>query len=277
LVTVEPGQSKASLTLEDGQVIELVSDGRMTVQQKGAVVNNESGKIKYEATKENISLLKYNTLYVPRGGEYQITLPDGTHVWVNSETQLKYPVKFIGKTRTVELSGEAYFEVAHNAEKPFIVQTKSHNIEVLGTTFNIRAYDNDIVQHTTLIEGSIQASYFNTKGIKNSKVLAPEQQIQFNQKDKLTKLTTVDPYIYSAWKQGRFVFRDQSIESILKGMSRWYNIEIEFENKAVAGKTFSIDIKRDASFEKVIKILELTRAVKINTVGNRIIVNEVSE
>ncbi|MCG8581665.1 MAG: FecR domain-containing protein [Bacteroidales bacterium] len=277
LAVVEPGQSKATLTLEDGQVVELDNNESLTVKQKGAIINNEAGKINYEVTNENVLSLKYNTLQVPRGGEYQVTLPDGTRVWVNSETQLKYPVKFAGDTRTIELSGEAYFEVAHNAKQPFIVKTKSHNIEVLGTTFNIRAYDDDIVQHTTLVEGSVQASYFNTKGTKNTQILKPEQQIQFNQDDKQAKLTTVDTYIYTAWKQGRFVFRDQSIESILNGMSRWYDIEIEFENQSVADKTFSLDIKRDAPFEKIITVLELTRSVEISTVGNRIIVKEVSE
>ncbi len=229
---VDPGSSAALLTLADGSTIRLdEADNGLLSNKNGVMIKKmDNGELVYEVDK-SIPLDKdgnvaKNTISIPRGGKYQLTLPDGSKVWLNSGSTLVYPAVFVGKTRTVTLTGEAYFEVAHNREQPFIVQALDNEIEVTGTHFNISAYNDQQQVKTTLVEGGVIVSKNKTR-----LVLTPGQQaISSFESDEIEKLN-VDPFYALAWTKGYFVFEDQDIKTIMNDIARWYNVDIEYKGK----------------------------------------------
>ncbi len=272
---IETGSSKATLVLASGEKIYLSGDKKNTLQEKdGSLITTDSGVISYKkekvSRKKEISKPIYNSLNVPRGGEYFLTLADGTKVWVNSETKLKYPVSFSGKQRIVYLTGEAYFDVTKNPEKPFIVVTKDAKIKVLGTSFNVKAYEENEIA-ATLVEGSV--SIISPKN-KKEIILCPGEQglIEKNTGNIIKK--NVDISLYTAWKDGRFVFRKTKMDDILKTLSRWYDIDIFYQNEEVKNITFTGNIKRYSDFDNIIDIIETTKRVKFKVKGKIIIVQE---
>tara|TARA_B110000093_G_scaffold150581_1_gene164612 strand:- start:11101 stop:12270 length:1170 start_codon:yes stop_codon:yes gene_type:complete len=247
-----PGTDKAKLTLEDGSVV---------VLEKGAAfktknANSNGEEIVYQAAKEKASVIKYNYLTIPRGGQFFVKLSDGTQVWLNSESQLKYPVNFIeGETRKVELVyGEAYFDVSpstnHKGAK-FKVINNAQEVEVLGTEFNIKAYKDEANIYTTLVEGKVAISTPNLK-----QLLIPNQQsIVDTLKDTLSVIK-VDVKGEISWKDGVFSFVDKPLIDIMKVISRWYDVDIIFENKELESVEFMGTLNKNQSIEEILSIMK---------------------
>ncbi|MCT4601449.1 MAG: DUF4974 domain-containing protein [Marinifilum sp.] len=265
---IVPGVKKAQLVLSTGERVEL-SDTLLKIshEQGGAVITNENSKLNYSSTKEIVQKIKYNTLIVGRGEEYQLTLADGTQVWLNSESTLRYPVSFIGKKREVELKGEAYFQVAHNTQKTFIVNTKEMNVAVLGTSFNVSAYPDDETIHTTLVDGSVRVH--NNIGVSNEKLLVPNQQFVYSKTSNQVRINTVNSKFYAAWKDGVFTFVDEPLPSIMKKLERWYNIRVFFQGQDVQNLRFSGKLKRFKSCNEVLEVISKTSHIEFDIQGDR--------
>lgn len=229
-LAIAPGTKKAILTLANGQKINLneVAVGELANEGNVSIRKTSSGQLIYDLSKSGLSgqlTAGNNTIETPKGGEYHIILPDGTLVWLNSASSLTFPTKFSGKNRIVTLNGEAYFEVAHNKNTPFHVHAKGSRVDVLGTHFNISAYDDDPDFTTTLLEGSVSVSKNNRKSL-----LVPGQQsVVMNGSDNIS-VRTVNVEDVMAWHNGYFRFNDEDIKSILKKISRWYDVEVEYRN-----------------------------------------------
>jgi len=201
----------------------------------------------------------YNTIKVPRFGEYKVVLSDGTSVMLNAESELKYPVKFYGKNRIVELKGEAYFEVAHNSLMPFIVNTSSIDTKVLGTKFNIYAYKNEDL-NITLVQGKV--ALYGGKNIKN-RILRPNENAHFSIKNKTLSIKRVDVKEYVSWKDGFFYFNRESLGNILTTLSRWYDFKVVYINDYVKDYEFRIRVSRAQTFDEIIKSLERTNRISL--------------
>jgi transmembrane sensor len=223
---ISPGGNIATLTLADGRKISLTDakNGQLAEQSGIKISKTADGQLVYNITNaENSSLsLSYNTIETPPGGQYQVILPDGSKVWLNSASSLRYPVRFTGNERKVEISGEAYFEVAHNSKMPFRVINSNQIVEVLGTHFNIMAYPDESSTNTTLLEGSVRIIKEN-----KSKIISPGQQTRVKNGD--IDVASVDVTQVTAWKEGYFMFKNEDIQSIMRQISRWYNLEVKYQ------------------------------------------------
>ena len=259
---VTPGGNKALLTLGDGSVIVLDSaaNGALSQQGKTIVLKKQDGQLIYQSRHNgNQDAVAWNTISTPRGGQYQVVLPDGTKVWLNAVSSLRFPAGFTGKKRVVELTGEAYFEVNHN-NLPFIVDIISVNgrpgggrVEVLGTHFNIKAYLDESTIKTTLLEGSVDMTSTGSHFI-----LKPGQQAQLHKNSGTMSLDEhADLEEAVAWKDGRFVFNEASVETVMREIARWYDVEIVYAGKVPAEK-FEGEIPRNSNITEVFKILELS-------------------
>ncbi|WP_316847875.1 FecR family protein [Pedobacter psychrodurus] len=270
---IAPGGNKAFLTLADGRRISLtdVGNGELAEQAGIKITKAADGQLVYTIQEEqeqpNIQTVTYNTIETPRGGQYQILLPDGTKVWLNAASSLKYPTTFIGADkRQVELKGEAYFEVAHNKAQPFLVITpafktngKAHEVEVLGTHFNINAYADEPAIITTLLVGSVKV---------NDQLLKPGYQSVFE--NNKIKISEADPEAAVAWKNGDFVFNGQDGETSLRMLSRWYDVEID-DSENLKNLHFGGVVSRSQNLSAVIKMLQATGDLKFKVEGRRII------
>jgi ferric-dicitrate binding protein FerR (iron transport regulator) len=250
--TIEPGTDKATLTLEDGSQIVLEKGESF---QTGNV-NSNGEEIVYEAETTNKKEIAYNYLTIPRGGQFFIKLSDGTQVWLNSESQLKYPVSFIeGEARKVELVyGEAYFDVSPSSEhggSKFKVFNQSQEIEVLGTEFNIKAYRDEINIYTTLVEGKVSV---NSK-ISNQ-ILKLSQQTNLNLENNSITVSEVNVYNEVSWKDGVLSFRRKPLVDIMKVLSRWYNIDVYFENPELKSVGFNGVLGKDQNIEDILETIK---------------------
>lgn len=277
---IPPGSNDAILTLADGSKISLTEadKGELLDVTGVRIVKTADGQLVYTIVQNE--LLKetkpaFNTVSTPRGGQYQVNLPDGTKVWLNAASSLKFPTTFTNlKERKVELSGEAYFEVAKNKQQPFKVlssagQDRIQEIEVLGTHFNINAYDDETETKTTLLEGSVKAAAIEKADRKSDVILIPGQQAILS---KLTFRTlNVDTEEAIAWKNGNFVFANEGIESIMRKIARWYNVEVNYQGK-ITDNTFVGRVPRFANISEALTILELTNTVHFKIEGRRITV-----
>ncbi len=278
--TIVPGKNKAYITLADGKVIDIENASKNFWNQKGAILSVDSGKIEYKPVDNDSTItsisgnsqvdeLVFNTVNVPRGAEFFLSLVDGTKVWINSESQLKYPVNFTKDTREVYISGEAYFQVKKDASKPFIVHTSKGKVKVLGTSFNVRDYSDEKNVFTTLVEGSVDL--ISMKG-DDHMLLNPSEQGMFSAEGMSKGI--VDVHLFTSWKDGRFMFRKQRLEYIMNVLARWYNIEVFFLNDSQKDILFSGDIKRYEDFDKILEMLELAGDTKFQTKGRAVIVRE---
>ena len=268
--TIESGKSKATLTLDNGKEIDLLEDQNLNLESDGTKIIGVRNSITYLQKKSNQAERKYNTLKTPRGGEFFLILSDSTKVWLNAESQIKYPVVFSSDKRTVELTGEAFFEVTPNPDKPFQVISGDQSIEVLGTSFNVTSYEDDAEIVTTLIEGKVNVN--KRFGNKESIMLAPNEQSKLNRETGEMKNTTVDPNQFIAWKSGKFYFRQQKLKDITKVLSRWYDIEIFFLDSKTENKKFTGRFKRYENFDHVRSIIESTEEVTFIRKGKTIII-----
>jgi ferric-dicitrate binding protein FerR (iron transport regulator) len=265
-----PGGNKAVLTLGDGSTILLddAKNGTLTQQGSARVVKLD-GKLTYDlATTKNDELV-YNTISTPRGGQYHIELPDGSQVWLNASSSLHFPTAFTGKERRVEITGEVYFEVAKNAAMPFkvVIGPPSENateIEVIGTRFNIMAYNDEAAVKTTLLEGSVKINQ-----VSKTVLLKPGQQARL-QDQSLKIIDHVDTEEVIAWKNGYFQFSSASLQQVMRQLARWYDVDIGYEGK-IPERRFGGKISRDNNASEVLKVLELSK-VKFRIEDKKIIV-----
>ena len=262
-----PGRSRAILTLSNGStvVLDSIGNGFVTQQSNTQIVKTAKGQLSYTTLNQNSKELVYNSLSTPRGGQYQLVLPDGTKVWLNAASSIRFPVAFVGKERKVTITGEAYFEVAKDKKKPFIVSSANMDVEVLGTHFNVSAYAEESIVKTTLLEGSVK---INNK--KSEVYLVPGQQSQLNNSGHFSIKNNIDVDKEIAWTKGKFQFNSNTIQEIMLQLSRWYDVEVIYQGK-VSSETFSAIIKRSSNISQVLKLMEAS-GVKFDIEGKKIYV-----
>ncbi|MCK9639320.1 MAG: DUF4974 domain-containing protein [Prolixibacteraceae bacterium] len=265
---IKPGTNQAILVLHDGSVHNLSTSVNLILNEDGAEIKGGGTKLQYTEKIGAAAEIKYNTLNIPRGGEFFLQLADGTNVWLNSETTLRYPVQFSGNERRVELSGEAYFEVAKNEKIPFVVESGEQMVKVLGTKFNISSYKENQVIYTTLVNGSIEVSIKGKPEI--AQILVPNEQSTIDVTEGKISKRTVDPYQFIAWKEGRFVFQDQTLETMMKTMSKWYDIEVVFASENLRNMRFTGNLRRYDDFGEVLNKIKKTNEVDFD-IDNKII------
>ena len=266
---VAPGNNKAIFTLDDGSKIDLddAKTGILASESNIDIKKTGDGQLEYTAGAQNVKTVKYNILSTPMGGEYQLVLPDGSKVWLNSGSTLRFPTAFIGSERIVELKGEAYFDIAKNPKMPFLVRTNNAmDIKVLGTQFNVMAYDDEKNINTTLVEGSVEV----LKGSEKTN-LKPGQEAILNRGSGNIKVAQADLEQAIAWKNGYFIFYNENIESIMRKVSRWYNVDIVYHGN-LNNKDFVGTISRNKNVSELLKMLELTGAIHFSIDGRRITV-----
>ncbi|RKR84059.1 FecR family protein [Mucilaginibacter gracilis] len=270
---IGPGGNRATLTLAGGKVINLgdARIGNVARQQNIAVTKTASGQLVYHITPQqsnNKTAQAYNTITTPRGGQYQVELPDGTKVWLNTASSLRFPVQFSGAERKVNLTGEAYFEVAKNKHQPFKVITANQQVEVLGTHFNINGYNDEGTVKTTLFEGSVKVTLNDKTNAGSQVVLTPNEE-SVNQNTWLTK-HEADIEEALAWKNGLFLFNGESLGQIMKQASRWYDVDIVFEDSTLKSQVFSGSISRFKNISQLLEVLESTGSVHFKIEGRRL-------
>lgn len=268
-----PGGARATVILDDGTKISLDSLAvDSTILLNGyAIVKDENGLLTYSLIdgQHKDQQVVYNTIVTPKGGEYKLNLPDGTRIWVNASSKVRYPLNFAKDSREVQLEGEAYFDVKHIREGerdlPFIVFTNGQKLEVLGTTFNINSYGEQV--ETTLVEGAVK---LNFKGLA-PRYLAPNEQSSYNEKENVVEVREVDPYYTTAWKNQKFAFDDASMYEVMETIARWYDVEVSYEGD-FSESSFNGTISRYEGFENLLEIIELTGKVKFKVSGRRVVV-----
>lgn len=266
-----PGTNKAILILGNGGKVDLnqTANGRISQAGKVVVTKLKNGQLQYGkniAADTKAVEISYNTIVTPNGGQYQVILPDGTAVWLNAASSLKYPTAFVGSERHVELHGEAYFEVAKNKKMPFTVSAGTVNVKVLGTHFNISAYADDPYNKTTLLEGSVLLS----KGDQKIS-LVPGQQAVSSADNSQIKLNKVDVADAIAWKNGYFSFRKDNIRSVMRKIARWYDVDVEYQGE-VNSRTLGGSVSRTQNIADILSYLQLTGIAKFTINERRIIV-----
>ncbi|MBB5441317.1 ferric-dicitrate binding protein FerR (iron transport regulator) [Pedobacter sp. AK017] len=263
---IAPGRNTATLRLANGKVIALsdvktglvVDAGSLRYNDGTAIAQGDTGLSPRSATGQAVDEVVMST---PRGGTYQIVLPDGSKVWLNAASSIKFPSSFSKlPKRSVELSGEAYFEVFKNQNQPFIVKSKGQQVEVLGTHFNIYSYADEGSVKTTLLEGSVNV---------NGTILKPNQQAVLNHNT--IKVEQADAAAAVAWKNGYFRFNDENIASVMQKLSRWYDIEVQYQD-SISDERYYGEISRFKNISQVLKMLERTHAIHFKVEGRRVIV-----
>ena len=291
-----PGSNKARLWLGDGSVIDLADAKNGTIRQEaGARIEKKDGQLIYGFSGDHEASVRpdgskdtggstrpdgskgaegakgaeaseMNTIQTPRGGQYEVVLADGTKVWLNSASSMSYPTRFTGKDRQVQLKGEAYFEVAEDKTKPFKVSVGDVQVEVLGTHFDVMAYEDENAINTTLLAGAVRVTSKRT----GSRVLAASQEASMDRSSGSLSVNEVDADESIAWKNGFFDFKGVSIETVMRQLARWYDVDVEYEGKT--DKHFRGTISRSENVSAVFKMLELTGEVHFSTEGKKIIV-----
>lgn len=262
---IPAGEKKATLTLADGTEVHVEEITARVLQEKGMNIEYRNGEIVYHKSEEETTEVVYNKLEVPRGGECMIKLDDGTKVWVNAETKLKYPVVFVGDRREVVLEGEAFFDVAKN-EKPFIVKTSFGDVRVLGTAFGISAYASEPESYTTLVRGKVSVE---REGIKPVVILPGEQVVTFKDGKMIKQEVDVEEFV--GWKDGIYVFKEKSLGEIMKTLERWYNISVDFQDKSLVDLPFTGNLKRYDDINVFFDALTRTGDMKYRVEGNQVI------
>lgn len=256
---IRPGQTRAVLTLDDGSTLPVADE-----QQVADEIS------KHQAQGQTAASPRLNTLKTPRGGEFKITLEDGTEVWLNADSKLTYPESFGGKERKVALQGEAYFKVAKDSLKPFLVETKGPVVKVYGTEFNVCAYEEDRRTYTTLVSGSI--SLLSANGSNAELKLSPGSQATFDKRREKTYVHTVNADVVTSWRKGVFVFEEFSFEQIMQTLSRWYDFTYEFRTPELKETVFMGTISRYADFKDVLQILEKSGKLRMRVKGRHVII-----
>lgn len=254
------GSTRAMLTLSNGSSVNLGSNSKVNISAINQALTNNTSSNRH-----------YNILATPRGGEFKVTLEDGTVVWLNAQSQLCYPDSFAGNERRVRLVGEGYFHVAKNDKKPFFVETAGQVVRVYGTEFNINSYREDKVVCTTLVNGKI--SLFPANGSQAELILTPGHQAIFSKSDASTSIRSVDTDVMTSWRRGMFVFEDQTLEQIMQTLSRWYNFTFEFKSRTAASTVFMGSMSRYSDFNDVLHILEQSGDLRFRITGHHVVIS----
>ncbi len=252
---IQPGTSGAILTLSNGKQIVLDSTGSNTLLTQGNTqLLNQQGRLSYNNNDAATGgpAVVYNTMTTTKGKQYQLQLSDGSKIWLNAASSVTYPTAFTGDERKISITGEAYFEIAHDAKKPFTVSTNGMEVQVLGTHFNINAYDDEENTSTTLLEGSVKIKNRHTASL-----LRPGQQLQLNREGKIKLVTDADAQEAVAWKDGLFIMKKAGIASIMRQLARWYDVEVSYSDGIPPGR-ISGDIPRNMNLSKVLEVMELS-------------------
>lgn len=276
-----PGGNKATLTLADGTTIVLDTAGNTTLAQQGAtkIIKLNNGELAYKDASQKGATASglYNTIRTPNGGQYQVILPDGTRAWLNAASVLRFPITFTGNERKVQLSGEAYFDVAKNSDMPFRVITENEQnhelgrVEVLGTEFNVNAYNDEPTVKTTLVEGKVKVSIADSS--LRPVILTHGMQSSFSQEQQRGRnimVREVDTDDVTAWKNGLFNFNNADIKTVMRQLARWYDVEVVYEG-GLPNEKFEGEIPRNSTLSEVFKILELS-AVHFKVEGRKVTV-----
>lgn len=271
---VVPGSNKALLTLADGTQVTLDSITNGTIAQQGntKIVKQDAGQISYKGQPaERLDNIVYNTLSTPRGGKYQLRLPDGTSVWLNAASSIRYPVAFPpGKERIVALNGEAYFEVAANAGAPFYVHVQQLQVQVLGTHLNIMAYNDESLIRTTLLQGAVRIVQGDEKVM-----LQPGQEACAIRTGGHLKVAQADVAAAVAWKEGLFHYSHTDMATIMRQLSRWYDVDVQYEEN-LKDIYFSGQVSRNNTLSQVLKMFQLTKAVQFEITGKHLTVHSMT-
>ena len=268
---IQPGQSRAVVTLADGQQIILEQADCKIEESDGTVLHSDSGALIYMAnTGKIVTKVMYNTMSIPRGGEYRLELADGTRVWLNAATELRFPVHFMGDVREVYLKGEAYFRVKGDEKHPFMVHTSMGVVEVLGTSFNVRDYEDEREVVTTLETGKVMYVSGNTR---EKVTLNPGYQV-LEKESSPVEVRKVDPLQYTGWREGKYVFEDVALEDIMRTLCRWYDIDVVYVDPVVKKFHFTGDLERYESIDVFLNFIEMGGDVKFKTEGKTIIIDK---
>lgn len=269
---INPGRRHAILELADGQVYDL-SDPEKLADKIADRIWVDSVRLDYSQCDTTVlTELNFNKLVVPRGGEFQLVLSDGTKVWLNAESQLRYPDVFSGNTREIYLEGEAYFEVAKDSLKPFVIQDGIQRITVLGTSFGVTNYRGESQVSTTLIKGRVKVEY---PGISSETyVLIPGNQLFYDRESRQIDKRVGDSYEYIAWKDGKYVFNKKRLEDMLNTLSRWYDFQVFYQNPETKEILFSGELKRFDAFTDILHLIEKTSDVSFRVTGKTVLVTK---
>jgi transmembrane sensor len=272
---IKPGKAGATLTLANGKQI-MINDalaGNIASQSGVKISKSADGQIQYEVTDQNSSTTEYNTLTTVQGEETRVKLPDGSIVFLNAASEIKYPTSFAKlKNRTIELTGEAYFEIAKDKSHPFIVTTEKQSVEVLGTHFNIQAYTDEKATKTTLLEGSIKVAESNAGNTK-AHILKPGQQA-INSGTNHISIKQVDTEEAVAWKNGFFIFENETMETAMRKISRWYNVGIIFKQEELKKEVFGGSVSRSENITGLLRVLSKAANVNMKAEGRNIIISK---
>ncbi len=267
-----PGTGKARLIMGNGSIIELKDNHEQELtEQDGTQLKSHAAVLSYHNTAAAQTPV-FNTLQIPRGGEYRVVLPDSSVVWLNASSSLRFPTRFNGHTRNVYLTGEAYFEIAKDKSKPFIVNTDKIAVTVTGTKFNVKAYPDEVYTRTTLVEGGVRLTAVEADNAPPV-ILHPGDQGTWEQQH----ITVEDAYMEEAlaWKNGRFVFRSEPLGSIMRKLSRWYDIDVSFTGAGITDLRFTGTIRKYESIQKVLDMLSLTQKVQFSMEGKNVAVKKI--
>ena len=259
---IVPGQYNAVLEMADGATYQLGEQQYFLQERTGNQIKVDSTVLSYLPVNNKSGLsqdIVYNKLSVPKGGEYRIELEDGTKVWINSASRLRYPVVFSGNIREVYLEGEAYFEVQREGDRPFIVHSGEQKVTVLGTSFGISCYASEANDYTTLVSGKVKVDF--ERG-KQSFVLEPGMQVAYNKESGVAMERKVDVAEFVAWKDGKYIFKQKRLEDILSTLSRWYDFEVFYRNEDVKYVLLSGELRRFDDFSYLLRLIERTSDVK---------------
>lgn len=259
---------ESSLITDEGEVVLLQSESNESIVEiDGTQIHHKDSTLLYNE-EEKIEEIKYNSLVTPRSKVYNVVLADGTKVWLNASSAIKYPVSFVGDIRKVYLTGEAYFEVAHDKTKPFIVSTSQMDVEVLGTTFNVMAYPEDKTVETTLVTGQVKI-----RTDKNKLLLEPGMQASLDKETQLLDKNEANTDLITSWRFGKYVFEYENLEGVMSKLSRWYDVDVSFANLEKKNIHFSGTLFKYHDINETLHIIELTTNVKFENIENSITVN----
>lgn len=272
-VEIKPGSAKAQLVLASGKKINLGKYPPLEIAESGMIIAGDTAMLMYQkGTWPEDTIEKYNELTIPRGGEYRLCLCDGTMVYLNSESKLKYPVTFSGKERRVWLEGEAYFEVTGMPDKPFIVSSAGIDVTVLGTKFNVTSYSESGQVTTTLVKGCVEVKAAGYPGGQSR--LCPGEQAVFDKVSGKLMTREVNVLLYTSWKDGYYTFEQQPIGEIMQTLSRWYDLEVVFENPGLRDIRFTGRLKRYEDISEILSMFQLTQGIRCVSEGKKVMIQK---
>ena len=257
-ISIEPGTTKAVLVFNSGQQVRLTDS-----------IAFEQAIEKFKPSGQVEQAIEYNKIIVPRGGEYNLVLADGTSVMINSDSKLSVPDRFEGKERRVRLEGEALFHVAQDVEHPFIVETDGGDVTVLGTVFNVNAYSGEDYVQTTLVEGRVA---FQGKGMTDARTIAPGEQITYDVQTNSVNVEKVDTRVYTAWTEGKWIIEGECLEEIMKQLARWYDVTVFYQNAEAKDLVFTGDLEKYSNCNVILDIISMTTKVEFELKDRVIIV-----